>query len=74
MTKRRVNKVMVTKEMLRIGADFWHSRQTTQEGVRMFIVKYKGKINGFRSLAEILIWSNGIHTHKDTKLVTQKEV
>lgn len=62
MTKRKFNKGMVNNELNRIGAKLYPQRQNTKEGVRIFLVNYNGVTNGFRTLKDILVWSQKIKT------------
>jgi uncharacterized protein YkuJ len=57
MTKRKYSKSMVKVELARIGAEMYPQRQMTQEGVRVFLVKYSNRTNGFRTLSDVMNWA-----------------
>lgn len=60
---KRLGKRQLARRCQQVGAKLYPERQSTKEGVRLFIVDYAGKLNGYRSLSEIEHWLDTIH-HK----------
>jgi hypothetical protein len=58
---KRLGKRQLMRRCQQVGARLFPDRQTTKEGVRLFLVDYAGKLTGYQSLDAIERWLNSIH-------------
>jgi hypothetical protein len=58
---KRLGKRQLARRCQQVGAILYPERQSTNEGVRLFLVDYAGKLMGYQSLDAIERWLNTMH-------------